>query len=91
MLLQLLDNISNEYTSSVEVTKGLSLEECVKLFSRVLKIPPNEIPKTEAEDIRRLCRGNPFIIACIANNLSAYERNETKRWQHWRDTLEKHE
>lgn len=84
--LQLLDILPTKTTKSVQLSQGFETEESLGLFAKVLGIQYKELP-SEAAEIHRLCKGNPFLISLIAGNMKEYA-NTTNRWMKWKSILE---
>lgn len=83
---ELLDQLSSKTTKTVQISQGFQAEESLGLFTKVLGIHQKDLP-SEAADIHRLCKGNPFLISLIAGNIKEYS-NKTNRWIKWKSILE---
>lgn len=68
------------------MSQGFESVETLGLFAKVLGVPVKELP-SEAADIHRLCKGNPFLISLIAGNMKEYA-NTANRWIKWKSILE---
>lgn len=72
-------------TKTVQLSQGFEADESLGLFVKMLGIPYKELP-SEAAEIHRLCKGNPFIISLIAGNMKEYA--PANRFLKWKNILE---
>lgn len=82
----LLDMLPSRTTKAVQLSQGFETEESLNVFAKVLEIQYKELP-SEAAEIHRLCKGNPFLISLIAGNMKEYA-NTPNRWLTWKNILE---
>lgn len=78
--------LQTKTTKTVQLSRGFETEESLGLFAKVLGIQYKELP-SEAAEIHRLCKGNPFLISLIAGNMKEYA-NTSNRWIKWKSILE---
>lgn len=73
----------------VNIDHGLTGEESLELFSKVLSIEQHQLP-LEAMIIHELCCGNPCLIWMVASSMQDY-KNIYPQWKIWVNTLNKKE
>lgn len=83
---EILELLPTKTIKTVQLSQGFEAEESLGVFSKVLGIPYKELP-SEAAEIHRLCKGNPFLISLIAGNMKEYA-NTSNRFLRWKNILE---
>ncbi|XP_058836484.1 uncharacterized protein LOC131693031 isoform X2 [Topomyia yanbarensis] len=66
-----IDSINENERFVVQLKHGFTEDESMELFGIALRLKAHHLP-SEAHEIHRTCKGNPFVIKLIARKMSEY-------------------